>query len=263
VISVARIEQLHEMVQSWYAQPLPPNSSGENSETAAVFHHGSQGRQNDDNQDAYSCGLIEMLKEVVAVRGSDLHLVAGSAPRVRIDGTLRAMPLPKLRPHHIRQLVSSVLTGPQQSLFEKEMELDFSFGLKTIGRFRANVFFQRGSMGATFRAIPNTIPTLESLGMPAVLHNFVGLERGLVLVTGPTGVGKSTTLAAMIDEMNHTRCSNIVTLEDPIEYVHWHGNCVISQRQVGACQPALKSDPPSASNFDPPPAVRFAAHCGS
>ncbi|MHB0936032.1 MAG: PilT/PilU family type 4a pilus ATPase [Armatimonadota bacterium] len=230
-IAVAPIDRLLMLAQSWYAaEPAPALAAA----MPAIFHHRSAAPATDEDQTPYDCGIADMLKQIVDAGGSDLHLTAGSPPRMRLNGQLKAMPLPKLMPHHLVALVSSLMTERQRQHFEEELELDFSFGMEEVGRFRANIFIQRGSVGAIFRAIPSIIPTLDALGMPLVLHNFVKLERGLVLVTGPTGSGKSTTLAAIIDEMNRTRCSHIVTLEDPIEYVHWHGKCEINQRQVGA-----------------------------
>ena len=162
---------------------------------------------------------------VVNARGSDLHLTAGSAPIIRVNGNLHLQPLPMLRPQHMRALVHSILTAEQIAQFEKDLELDFSFGISDAGRFRANIFLQRGSISAMFRHIPQEMPTLESLHMPAVLRELCALQCGLVLVTGPTGSGKTTTLAAMINEMNQHRGAHIVTMEDPIEFVHRHHKC--------------------------------------
>ncbi|MEA2174428.1 MAG: twitching motility protein PilT [Blastocatellia bacterium] len=194
-------------------------------------------------------GLLEKLSEL---GGSDLHITTGTPPQVRVDGHLR--PLEGYRPLNssdTKQLAYSVLTDAQKHRFEENLELDFSFGVKGLSRFRANIFNQRGAVGAVFRAIPYEIKSFESLGLPPVVKQLCDKPRGLILVTGPTGSGKSTTLASMIDKINNDRHEHILTIEDPIEFLHNHKNCVVNQREVNAdtrgfseaLRTALRQDP--------------------
>src|SRR5262245_626429 len=196
--------------------------------------------------------LPELLKTLVDMGGSDLHLATDTPPQVRVSGHLQRLPLPVLTPSLSKNLVYSVLTDSQKKRFEEAKELDFSFGIKTLGsRFRCNVFNQRGAVGAVYRLIPETIRSFQELGLPPVLATLSERPRGLVLVTGPTGSGKSTTLAAMIDKINAERHDHILTIEDPIEYVHPHKRCLVNQREVhtdtqsfaGALRAALREDP--------------------
>lgn len=179
--------------------------------------------------------LTDLLKRLVEERGSDLHLSAGSPPRLRIHGeVVPCADTPVLTPGETKELAYSVLTDSQKHHFEEDLELDFSFGVKNLGRFRANLFNQRGSVGMVLRLIPWEIQDLEELGLPPVVRTLCDKPRGLVLVTGPTGSGKSTTLAAMIDLINRTRQGHIVTVEDPIEFVHYHKKCLVNQRELGS-----------------------------
>ncbi len=166
-------------------------------------------------------------------KASDLHLTAGLPPMLRIDGQLVPTTYEKLTPELCQKLVYSVLTDKQKEKFETLNELDLSFGIKDIGRIRMNVFRQRGAVAAVLRAIPTTPPTFEELGLPKIVTELVDLPKGLVLVTGPTGCGKTTTLASMINFINEHRNAHIITIEDPIEYVFHHKNCIINQREVG------------------------------
>src|SRR6476660_2683396 len=195
--------------------------------------------------------LPELLKTMVDLQGSDLHLTTSSPPQVRVHGHLQRLPMPELQPADTKQLVYSVLTDAQKKRFEESMELDFSFGLRGLARFRCNVFNQRGSVGAVYRLIPEKIRTFGELGLPQVLATLAERPRGLVLITGPTGSGKSTTLAAMLDKINAERHDHILTIEDPIEYIHPHKNCLVNQREVHsdtssftmALRAALREDP--------------------
>jgi twitching motility protein PilT len=177
--------------------------------------------------------LQQLLKAMVEKGASDLHLTTGSPPQLRIDGDLVPLKTPPLTPVESKQLCYSVLTDSQKLRFEEDQELDFSFGVRGLSRFRGNLFLQRGAVGGAFRTIPFNIRTFSELGLPPVLEELCNKPRGLVLVTGPTGSGKSTTLAAMIDKINTERHEHIVTIEDPIEYLHAHKNCLINQREVG------------------------------
>ena len=195
--------------------------------------------------------LPELLKTMVEMEGSDLHLATASPPQVRVHGRLTRLPMADLGPSDTKQLVYSVLTDTQKKRFEESMELDFSFGIKGLARFRCHMFNQRGAVGAVYRLIPEKIRTFGELGLPSVLANLADRPRGLVLITGPTGSGKSTTLAAMLDKINSERYEHILTIEDPIEYIHQHKNCLVNQREVhsdtnsfgNALRAALREDP--------------------
>ncbi len=178
--------------------------------------------------------LHMLLKTMIEKGASDLHITTGSAPQLRIDGNLVPLRTRPMTPVDTKQLCYSVLTDSQKHIFEEENELDLSFGVKNLARFRANVFLQRGAVAAAFRQIPYEILTLEELGLPQVVRDIARRPRGLVLVTGPTGSGKSTTLASIIDTINTEKHGHIVTIEDPIEYLHPHKNCVVNQREIGA-----------------------------
>jgi twitching motility protein PilT len=172
------------------------------------------------------------LREMVERGGSDLHVTQGSPPAVRLHGELSHLAHPPLSATDTRNLCYSLLTEAQKKKFEEEKELDFSFGIKGCARFRGNLYLQKGAVGGAFRTIPHETPKLSQLGLPPAVTALTELPRGLVLVTGPTGSGKSTTLAAMIDKINRERHEHIVSVEDPIEFVHEHKNCVVNQREV-------------------------------
>ena len=195
--------------------------------------------------------LPELLKTLVDHNGSDLHLTTNTPPQIRVHGKLQTLDLPVLGPVETKALAYSVLTDAQKKRFEEALELDFSFGIKGMARFRCNVFNQRGAVAAVYRVIPEKIKTFGELGLPAILATLADRPRGLVLVTGPTGSGKSTTLAAMIDKINTERREHILTIEDPIEYIHQHKGCLVNQREVHsdtqgfavALRAALREDP--------------------
>ena len=178
--------------------------------------------------------LHQLLKAMVEKGASDLHITTGSPPQLRIDGRLVPLKTPPLTAVDTKQLSYSILADAQKHKFEEENELDLSFGVKGLSRFRANIFMQRGAVAAAFRTIPFKILTFQELGLPPIVSELANKPRGLVLVTGPTGSGKSTTLASIIDKINTERHEHIVTIEDPIEYIHPHKNCVVNQREVGA-----------------------------
>ncbi len=171
------------------------------------------------------------LREMVDQGASDLHVTAESPPLIRVTGALRPLKHPPLSQADTKNLCYSLLTEAQKKTFEETSELDFSFGLKGLSRFRGNLFLQKGAVGGAFRLIPFEIPQLERLGLPQAVGGLTRLPRGLVLVTGPTGSGKSTTLAAMVDKVNRERHEHIITLEDPIEFVHEHKGCLVNQRE--------------------------------
>jgi twitching motility protein PilT len=178
--------------------------------------------------------LHQLLKAMIEKGASDLHVTTSTPPQLRIDGKLVPLKMPPLSPPETKQLCYSILTDAQKHKFEETNELDLSFGVRGLSRFRANIFTQRGAVAGAFRAIPYKIRSFEDLGLPKVITELVRKPRGLILVTGPTGSGKSTTLASMIDFINTERNEHIVTIEDPIEYLHPHKNCVVNQREVGA-----------------------------
>ena len=180
--------------------------------------------------------LEELLRMMVERGGSDLHIAAGSPPRIRTDGRLVEMAqIETLSPEHTQKLVYSVLDANQIARFEQEMELDMSFGVSGVGRFRVNVFYQRGAVGSVLRIIPYEVKNFEQLGVSRlVAERICSLKKGLILVTGATGSGKSTTLASMVDHINTNRQEHIVTIEDPIEFVHRNKNCLVNQREVGS-----------------------------
>ncbi len=178
--------------------------------------------------------MYDLLKMMVDKGASDLHITTGSAPQVRVRGQLYPLDVPVLDPKSTRELLYSILTEAQKHKFEEEQELDLSFGIKSVARFRANIFLQRGALAGVFRMIPYEILPLETLGLPTVVMKLTSLPRGLILVTGPTGSGKSTTLAAFLDKINMERHDHIVTIEDPIEFVHKHKGCLVNQREIGS-----------------------------
>ncbi|RKX24397.1 MAG: type IV pili twitching motility protein PilT [Candidatus Zixiibacteriota bacterium] len=195
--------------------------------------------------------LRELLEQMVKMGASDLHLTVGAPPVVRIDGKLQRLGYDMLTGETTKKLCYSMLSEKQKLKFEQNSELDFSFGIESMSRFRCNVFMQRGNVAVALRQIPYKIKTFEELGLPKVIAEFAVLPRGLVLVTGPTGSGKSTTLAAIIDKINKERPVHIITVEDPIEYLHRHQMALINQREVyadttsfaSALKYALREDP--------------------
>ena len=178
--------------------------------------------------------LHQLLKAMIEKGASDLHITTGSPPQLRIDGRLNPLKSPPLTAPETKQLCYSILTDSQKHRFEENNELDLSFGVKGLSRFRANIFMQRGAVAGAFRTIPFKILGFNELGLPPVVEGLARRPRGLILVTGPTGSGKSTTLAAILDKINMERHEHIITIEDPIEYLHPHKNCVVNQREVQA-----------------------------
>jgi twitching motility protein PilT len=199
-----------------------------------------------------SINLRALLEEMIEREASDLHCTAGERPKIRVDGDMTDSSVPDvLTPKDTLQLAYSVLTENQKKRFEQEDELDFSFGIQNLARFRGNVFKQRGCVALVIRMIPFNVRTFQDLGLPPIIAKLAERPRGLVLVTGPTGSGKSTTLAAMIDKVNKERKGHIITVEDPIEFIHRHQSCIVNQREVGtdtksfanALKYSLREDP--------------------
>jgi twitching motility protein PilT len=195
--------------------------------------------------------FADILLEVIEAEASDLHLTAGSPPMVRKKGRLQALDYPSLTSQDTREIVYSILNNEQRKRLENDWQIDLSYSVPSRARFRVNAFFQRASIGAVMRTIPTEIPDLADLNLPPVLADFTRKPRGFVLVTGPTGSGKSTTLAAMIDMINQEREEHILTIEDPIEFLHRHKSCIVNQRELGTdattfangLKAALRQDP--------------------
>jgi twitching motility protein PilT len=185
--------------------------------------------------------LHQLLKAMIEKGASDLHLTTGAPPQLRVDGRLTPLKSPPLTAPETKQLCYSILTDSQKHRFEESNELDLSFGVKGLSRFRANIFMQRGAVAGAFRTIPFKIMSFSELGLPPIVESMAARPRGLVLVTGPTGSGKSTTLAAILDKINTDRHEHIITVEDPIEYLHPHKNCIVNQREVNADTKSFKT----------------------
>jgi len=242
VVHIAPMDELHAAITNWYLRLMPDIKVGGNG------GNGNGGRKSAPPADTEKLPTInpsakqgtddilleDLLMMMVENKASDLHLAVGSPPLMRVHGELTPMPYPVLKPNIVQPLIYSILTDIQITAFERHWELDFSYSLPGVSRFRVNVHKQRGSVGAVFRMIPSETPTLDKLRMPPIVRELTLRPRGLVLVTGPTGSGKSTTLAAMIDEINRTVRTHIVTVEDPIEFLHNNKMSVITQREVGS-----------------------------
>src|SRR6266480_5087167 len=201
---------------------------------------------------AMSLDFAAVLTKMVEVRASDVHLTPGFPPAVRVRGRIVPMDdYPPLSPQETREIVYSILNDSQRKRFENQQQLDFAYAIPGVARFRVNCFFQRGAISAAFRLIPSEILSLQSLGLPLVLEEFTRKPRGFVLLTGPTGSGKSTSLASMVDLINEEREEHILTIEDPIEFLHQHKKCIVNQREIGAdahdfaiaLKAALREDP--------------------
>ena len=193
----------------------------------------------------------ELVKTCIESKASDMHLTVGAPPCLRVRGKLENVGDDKLTPNDLREMIYGILTNEQRQRLENDWELDFSYGVPGLARFRVNVYIQRGSLGAALRVIPTEVKPLAELRLPKVIEGFANLPRGMVLVTGPTGSGKSTTLSALIDHINTTRREHIMSVEDPIEFLHKHKKCIVNQREVGqdtrsfasALKHVLRQDP--------------------
>ena len=192
------------------------------------------------NTQPQAISLHQLLKVMVEKGASDMHITTGTAPQLRIDGELVPLKTNPMSPTETKQLCYSILTDAQKHKFEEENELDLSFAVKGLSRFRANIYMQRGAVAAAFRTIPFKILSCQELNLPQTISDLTNKPRGLVLVTGPTGSGKTTTLAALIDKLNQEMHGHILTIEDPIEYLHPHKNSVVNQREVGADTQSFK-----------------------
>ncbi|HET7522653.1 MAG TPA: ATPase, T2SS/T4P/T4SS family, partial [Acidimicrobiales bacterium] len=216
---------------------VPASSPAPNGSTPSGGHepHESAGRSALEEDSAFEAGLLtELLIEVLEKGASDLHITAGARPTIRLHGSLGQLEeRPILTPPVIQRMMYAILTQRQREKFEEELELDFAYAVPGKARFRVNLYRQRDALGAAFRLIPYEIKALEDLGIPPSISNFAMLPRGFVLVTGPTGSGKSTTLASLIDLANRQRRDHIMTVEDPIEFLHRHKSCLVNQREVG------------------------------
>jgi twitching motility protein PilT len=196
--------------------------------------------------------FADLLLDVMERRASDLHITAASHPMVRVRGRLVALDeYPKLDPSDTREIVYSILSNDQRQRLETDWQIDFAYSVPGQGRFRVNAYFQRAAIGAAFRLIPSQLTPIDDLGLPPVVHEFTRKPRGIVLVTGPTGSGKSTSLASMIDEINQTREEHILTIEDPIEFLHAHKKCIVNQRELGSDAPSFAAALKAALRQDP------------
>ena len=204
-----------------------------------------------DPQAPLQVTLLQLLRAMIERGASDLHITKATPPQFRIDGSLVPLKMAPLRAEDTKQLIYSVLSEDQKIKFEKNWECDFSFSVRGLSRFRGNVFMQRGAVGAAFRAIPHKILSFEELGLPPVVAEMAAMPRGLVLITGPTGSGKSTTLASVIDKINRETRQHIITIEDPIEFEHQSKLCVVNQREVGADTRSFKDALKYALRQDP------------
>jgi len=249
---------------STIASGIPPSPPGAAGKGGAAGHAGAAAPGGSAGPAGGSAGaghgggaenalnMRDLLEQMLKKGASDLHITTGQTPKLRIDGDLQEVPgAGKLMPRETMALAYSILTENQKKRFETEDELDFSFGVQNLARFRGNVYKQRGSVALAIRLIPYDIQTFDELGLPAIVKKLAERPRGLVLVTGPTGSGKSTTLAAMIDKINREEKGHILTIEDPIEFVHRHRGCMVNQREIGtdtqsfsaALKYALRQDP--------------------
>jgi twitching motility protein PilT len=199
-----------------------------------------------------SFDFADLLLEVIERNASDLHLTAGARPTVRVRGHLQALEdYPVLTTERTREIVYSILTNDQRQRLETEWQIDFAYAIPGRARFRVNAYYQRSAIGAAFRLIPFSIRTVDELGLPPIMHELARRPRGFVLVTGPTGSGKSTSLAAVIDEINESRAEHIMTIEDPIEFLHGHKKCIVNQREIGADAKSFGAGLKSALRQDP------------
>jgi twitching motility protein PilT len=195
--------------------------------------------------------FADVMLEAIALEASDLHITVGTPPVVRVRGELQRLDYAELTGQDTRDVMYSILNNDQRKRLETDLQVDFSYSIPNHGRFRVIAYQQRGTIGAAFRSIPSAILSIDDLGLPAILHDFVKKPRGFILVTGPTGSGKTTSLAAMVDEINANRHEHIMTIEDPIEFLHKHKSCVVNQREIGqdaqsfslALRAALRQDP--------------------
>lgn len=195
--------------------------------------------------------IHQLLKAVSDNKASDIHITAGAPPMIRIDGKLVPLKHPPLTPTETKDLCYSLMTDIQKHKFEENMELDFAFGIENVGRFRGNVYQQRGAVAGAFRILPFEIKPLKELGLPPVISELARKPRGLILVTGPTGSGKTTTLASIVNQVNEERSEHIITIEDPIEYIFRHRNCLVNQREVGSDTKSFNNALKSVLREDP------------
>ncbi len=253
VVGAAKHEDEEPDRASHYAPVRVPASIHQIELTDRKYSAGNP-MQSDADKDATPVGekhIDELLRMAIDRKASDIHITVGLPPAIRVDGEIVHLPFQPLEPEDSRRLVYDTLTNEQLQKFEVKHELDFAYSVKDLARFRFNVYMQRGTVAGALRVIPTKIPTFESLGLPPVIREISKRSSGLILVTGPTGSGKSTTIASMLDDLNESRTSHILTIEDPIEYLHRHKKCMVNQRELhsdtysfhDALRAVLREDP--------------------
>ncbi len=226
-------KKLDELDQTAVTEVMSGEQEGDLSDATQIISADVTRTQKSTHTDIGQVKIQQLFKLMVQQGASDLHLSVGSPPALRMNGEVVRIKVAPLTDKLTRKMIYQILTDKQKKELEQNLELDFSFGVRNLARFRVNVFYAQGKISAAFRLIPSVVPDFDALGLPKILLDMTSAINGLVLVTGPTGSGKSTTLASIIDRLNQTHSGHIITLEDPIEFVHQHKGCIVNQREIG------------------------------